>query len=95
MELLLLPEDRPAYRADRSHGAFLTRLKDHVGSPDSFFAAVKHRLRGLFDVEEATSSELVEVFQRSNERKTNRLVDVAPYAIEQQKHGITSEPSQR
>lgn len=32
MSLLTIPENRPAYRQDRDHKLFLTKLKDHVGT---------------------------------------------------------------
>ncbi len=37
MNYLRLPPKRPAYRQDRSHGNFLTRLKDNFSHPNELF----------------------------------------------------------
>lgn len=74
MALLRLPEKRPAYRADRAHGDFLTRLRDAVpraGGPDGFLDAVVRRLRDVFDVVEAPLEEAAAILASTTERQTN------------------------
>jgi lipoate-protein ligase A len=47
MEYLRLPSKRPAYRADRSHLDFVTKLKDHYphAAPTAIFGAMKTSLQ--------------------------------------------------
>lgn len=83
MSLLLLPEKRPDYRADRPHTAFLTRLKEHVAGPtvtdpDGVFDAVAAHLGRLFDVVPVSLEEALEVGKRPQERRTNTWVDISP-----------------
>lgn len=44
MTHLLLPEKRPKYRLDRSHDAFLTKLKEHAPSKEALVERLKKSL---------------------------------------------------
>jgi hypothetical protein len=64
MEYLLMPpqKKRPAYRKDREHGAFLTKLEDHMTSVHDVERRVAASLRDTFDVDEtATEGSTAEV----------------------------------
>jgi lipoate-protein ligase A len=52
MGYLLLPAKRPAYRLNRDHGEFLTRLKGLSTSPDDLIAALKKELVKQFYIED-------------------------------------------
>lgn len=84
MRLLQLPDKRPAYRADRPHGDFLTPLSRHLLSPDhdgdrgpaAFFAAVERQLGQLFDVRAVPVEEGWEVLAATTERQSNVVVEI-------------------
>jgi len=58
MQYLQLPKKRPDYRADRDHGAFLTKLEQHVGSVERFEAALGTHLEKLYQVLPASRDEI-------------------------------------
>ncbi len=47
MNHLLLPPKRPKYRLDRSHDAFLTKLKSHAESPNKLIEKLEKTLAGF------------------------------------------------
>jgi lipoate-protein ligase A len=75
MKYLLMPEKRPAYRRDRQHSQFLTRLKDYfppaIAQQEVFYDGVVHQLREMFDVTEVSEEEAREILTRPQERKAN------------------------
>jgi lipoate-protein ligase A len=76
MDFLLLPEKRPDYRSNRSHGEFLTTIKASVRK-----AVKKEELPSLFtdylqehfQVVEATIDDAHEVLRRPQERQSNKF----------------------
>jgi len=60
MDYLTLPERRPEYRRDRSHGFFLTRLKEHTLQQDraALFRELEVELGQHFDVHAADEAEV-------------------------------------
>lgn len=44
MDYLLMPKKQPAYRQNRPHSEFLTRLKDHLPSKETFITALQREL---------------------------------------------------
>jgi lipoate-protein ligase A len=60
MDYLTLPERRPEYRQDRSHGSFLTRLKEHTLQRDraALFRELEVELAQHFDVHAADEAEV-------------------------------------
>jgi lipoate-protein ligase A len=78
MELLRLPEKRPAYRRDRPHGSFLTPLARHLphgAAPDAFLDAVEARLREVFDVRPAAYEEAAHILATTTERQSSMLLE--------------------
>ena len=79
MGLLRLPDKRPAYRGDRPHGTFLTRLREHVqaerATPEALFAAAEEQLRRAFQVEHADPAEAWSVLANTKERQSNVVVE--------------------
>lgn len=57
MDYLLMPEKRPAYRGDRTHGDFLCRLKDHW-SGASIEKAILEQLSNHFTLEQGEISDI-------------------------------------
>ena len=86
MRLLTLPPKRPAYRHDRSHGAFLTPLWKHhplgealddEGGAEALHDAIEARLGEVFaTVERASLGEAREVLARTTARQTNEFVEL-------------------
>jgi lipoate-protein ligase A len=79
MALLRLPDKRPAYRQDRPHGSFLTRLRQHVvpPQPGTFFQAVRQGLAARFDVVDTPVEEALHVLQTSQERQGSHQLQLA------------------
>ena len=48
MDYLLLPQKRPAYRADRAHSDFLCRLKEHVPNQNFLIESLRKELLRRF-----------------------------------------------
>lgn len=64
MEYLTLPEKRPDYRGNRSHGDFLMKLKDSYGSDstkNSFFDHVKKATEQTFELEEVSLLDILDI----------------------------------
>jgi hypothetical protein len=88
MALLALPSKRPAYRRDRPHTSFLTRLREHVtpSSSTAFMDGVAQHAAGVWEAAghgpgvnvglEAVQAALV-----GNERRSNSFVDM--HALEE------------
>jgi hypothetical protein len=60
MDYLTLPERRPEYRQNRSHGSFLTRLKKHTLRQDraALFRELEVELGEHFDVHAADEADV-------------------------------------
>lgn len=60
MDYLTLPERRPEYRQDRSHGSFLTRLKEHTLQQDraALFRELEVELGRHFHVHAADEAQV-------------------------------------
>ncbi|MCO5580881.1 hypothetical protein L7F22_034753 [Adiantum nelumboides] len=54
MSYLKIPKRAPSYRAGRSHGDFICKLKDHFSSRSLFLNEVEAALLRVFDIEEVT-----------------------------------------
>ncbi|MCO5583021.1 hypothetical protein L7F22_036927 [Adiantum nelumboides] len=54
MSYLKIPKRAPSYRAGRSHGDFICKLKDHFSSRSHFLNEVEAALLRVFDIEEVT-----------------------------------------
>lgn len=52
MNLLKMPKRQPAYREQREHGDFLTKLKKHISSPESVADKIAKKLHKEFKVQE-------------------------------------------
>jgi lipoate-protein ligase A len=52
MKYLLMPKNRPEYRADREHSSFLTRIKYFLPSVNDLEERLQTSLRSNFDIEE-------------------------------------------
>lgn len=64
MGLLKIPPKMPSYRQNRTHEEFLTPLKHHFATPDSFLEKFENQLRKSFEVIDISVSELKEVFDK-------------------------------
>lgn len=76
MNLLKIPEKQPAYRGHRHHSDFITRLKEHIDSPEAFFRVVERRLSDIFSVQHVSMNDILPLVDKYDGRKTTRPVDV-------------------
>ena len=72
MRYLRMPAKRPAYRADRTHGAFLTRLREHASA-----AALAAGPDALLDAIEAELAAVFPRLERAREADARAVVDAA------------------
>lgn len=64
MNYLTLPDKRPEYRGDRSHGDFLVKLKDTYGkhsAKNALFAHMKHATGERFDLIEMNLKDVLKI----------------------------------
>lgn len=69
MEYLLLPEKRPRYRQNRSHGDFLCRLKNYAPSKEYLIEKLKSELLLHFDIRDVQREELTWAAHRKSVRE--------------------------
>lgn len=77
MSLLTLPDNRPDYRKDRDHGAFLTKLRErlHPHDREALVDRVLDRARETWDLHQVPLEQALGVLQRPQERASNTYVD--------------------
>ena len=73
MEYLLLPQKRPAYREDRPHTEFLTKLCDHFKARTLLFERLYAVLEKRFDLKECSLEEVLPLLQEDHRRSTEVL----------------------
>lgn len=74
MDLLLLPQRRPAYRSERSHEAFLCKLKDYFKTQDELWSKLYQALDNTFSVNECDVKEVEVLTQRPHRKVTASVV---------------------
>lgn len=75
MEYLLMPERRPQYRRDRSHGDFLCTLRSQFAQKEEFVHALCARMTSFFIAETVHESVTKEILARPH-RKASTLLNL-------------------
>lgn len=73
MNYLLQPKRQPSYRANRSHGNFLCRLRDYLPNEDFVFEGIERELAMHFCVQKVTVAEASE-FEKIPHRQTTKVL---------------------
>jgi lipoate-protein ligase A len=73
MDLLLHPKKTPAYRAGRTHAAFLGRVSDHADDKTSWIGSLKKELSNRYAVQEMSLEEVKPVMQRPHRQTSESL----------------------
>lgn len=73
MDYLLHPKKTPAYREERDHLDFLTRLKSYLPSKNDFINKVKEELKNRFSFREKTLNPLIPLLKKPHRKTTTHF----------------------
>jgi lipoate---protein ligase len=76
MNLLTIPPKVPEYRKKRDHAAFLTALKHHFASKDTFVHKLKESLHAMYNVHEVSESAVQPYLDRPHRTSLRLEIDL-------------------